>query len=238
MGKTYDFGAGPVPAHRHPNGGGWVADSASVADTAYVGKKARVFDTAKVFGLALIEDKARISGDALVYGKACICGGAHVRDSASVYGTAQVYGRAHIIGYACVREDAKILGRACIGDGVIIQGKAKIRGRAQIWGRSIVAGNAVISGKKAKNWLVLPVTDPRGYSAYASRVTVGPQTGYWLVHSERREMTIKCAREHWGEDYAGHRWIGDQYLAALDWLEGKQVKALLAHVTELEEKDQ
>ena len=226
MGKTYDFGAGPVPAHRHPNGGGWVADSASVADTAYVGKKARVFDTAKVFGLALIEDKARISGGALVDGKACICG------------TAQVYGRAHIIGYACVREDAEILGRACIGDEAIIKGKAKIRGRAQIWGRSIVAGNAVISGKKAKNWLVLPVTDPRGYSAYASRVTVGPQTGYWLVHSGCHEMTIKCAREHWGEDYAGHRWIGDQYLAALDWLEGKQVKALLAHVTELEEKDQ
>ena len=202
MGKTYDFGAGPVPAHRHPNGGGWVADSASVADTAYVGKKARVFGKAKVSGFALVEDKARISGGALVYG------------------------------------DAEILGRACIGDEAIIKGKAKIRGRAQIWGRSIVAGNAVISGKKAKNWLVLPVTDPRGYSAYASRVTVGPQTGYWLVHSGCHEMTIKCAREHWGEDYAGHRWIGDQYLAALDWLEGKQVKALLAHVTELGEKDQ
>ena len=26
METTYDFGAGPVAAHRHPNGGGWVAD--------------------------------------------------------------------------------------------------------------------------------------------------------------------------------------------------------------------
>jgi len=24
----FDFGAGPVPAHKHKNGGGWVADTA------------------------------------------------------------------------------------------------------------------------------------------------------------------------------------------------------------------
>jgi hypothetical protein len=24
---AFDFGNGPVPAHRHPNGGGWVADT-------------------------------------------------------------------------------------------------------------------------------------------------------------------------------------------------------------------
>ena len=29
---TFDFndGNGPVPAHKHPNGGGWVADTAKV----------------------------------------------------------------------------------------------------------------------------------------------------------------------------------------------------------------
>jgi len=58
---TFDFGNGPVPAHRHknPNGsiGGWVANTATVADTAYIGEDARVFDNAKVYG------------DARVYGK-------------------------------------------------------------------------------------------------------------------------------------------------------------------------
>ena len=36
---SYDFddGEGPVAAHRHPNGGGWVADSATVAESAFVG---------------------------------------------------------------------------------------------------------------------------------------------------------------------------------------------------------
>ena len=39
---TFDFRCGPVPAHRHVNGGGWVADSASVDDGAYIGPDARV----------------------------------------------------------------------------------------------------------------------------------------------------------------------------------------------------
>ncbi len=56
---TFDFGdgKGPVPAHKHPNGGGWVADTASVADTAYVGPDAWVFGKAQV-------------GDAQVFGYA------------------------------------------------------------------------------------------------------------------------------------------------------------------------
>ena len=32
-----------VPAHQHPNGGGWVADTATVLDEFYVGPTARVF---------------------------------------------------------------------------------------------------------------------------------------------------------------------------------------------------
>lgn len=36
MGKVFDFGEGPVPAHRHANGGGWVANTAEVEDTAVV----------------------------------------------------------------------------------------------------------------------------------------------------------------------------------------------------------
>lgn len=41
---TFDFedGDGPVPAHKHPNGGGWVAESAHVDETAYVGSEASI----------------------------------------------------------------------------------------------------------------------------------------------------------------------------------------------------
>jgi hypothetical protein len=57
---TFDFGNGPVPAHKHAYGGGWVADTATVAKTAYVGPDA------KVFGKAQVYDDALVSGNALV----------------------------------------------------------------------------------------------------------------------------------------------------------------------------
>jgi len=60
---TFDFqdGNGPVPAHRHTTGGGWVADTATVEETAYVGPDARVYGDAVVFG------NARVYGDARVF---------------------------------------------------------------------------------------------------------------------------------------------------------------------------
>ena len=52
--STFDFGFGPVPAHQHTNGGGWVADTARVDDSAYVGPDARVSGNAQVSGNAKI----------------------------------------------------------------------------------------------------------------------------------------------------------------------------------------
>ena len=69
---TFDFGDGngPVPAHKHPKGGGWVADTATVDETAYVGAEARVFDYAKVFGDARVYGDARVFDNAQVFGNA------------------------------------------------------------------------------------------------------------------------------------------------------------------------
>ena len=48
--STYNFndGNGPVPAHQHTNGGGWVADTATVDEKAFVGPNALVSGNAKV----------------------------------------------------------------------------------------------------------------------------------------------------------------------------------------------
>ena len=91
---TFDFGdgKGPVPAHQHSNGGGWVADTAIVAATAYLGSSARVYGNAWV------------SGDARVY------------DAAMVYGKAQVYGNAWVSGDARVSDDARVCGNAWMCD--------------------------------------------------------------------------------------------------------------------------
>jgi hypothetical protein len=60
---TFDFGdgKGPVPAHKHPNGGGWVADTATVAEAAYVGPGARVYGNARVFGNIWVYENARVT---------------------------------------------------------------------------------------------------------------------------------------------------------------------------------
>ena len=52
MSETFDFqdDNGPVPAHRCPNGGGWVADTAWVSGNA------------RVSGDAWVSGKARVSG--------------------------------------------------------------------------------------------------------------------------------------------------------------------------------
>ena len=79
--KTYDFkdGNGPVAAHKHPNGGGWVADSAFVEPTAYVGPNALVYGSAEVFGDALVSGDAKVFGSARVLGEAEVSGNATVK---------------------------------------------------------------------------------------------------------------------------------------------------------------
>jgi len=93
--ETHDFGLGDgeVPAHRHPNGGGWVADSATVAPTARVGEHASVSGHAIVSGYAVIGEQAIVSGHASVGEQAIVSGHAIVGGRAIVSGRAIVTSR-------------------------------------------------------------------------------------------------------------------------------------------------
>ena len=73
-----------VPAHQHPNGGGWVADTATVHESAYVGPNAQVSGNAWVCGSAWVSGNARVSGDARVSGSARVSGNAWVSGNARV----------------------------------------------------------------------------------------------------------------------------------------------------------
>jgi len=48
MDNQFDFGFGLVSAHKHVNGGGWVADTAIVDDSAFIGPQAWVYGEARV----------------------------------------------------------------------------------------------------------------------------------------------------------------------------------------------
>ena len=76
---------------RHPNGGGWVARSAKVAPTAYIGPDCMVLDGAQVLDNAIIEEYAMISGPKVL-----------IKDNARVYGKAVVCGDVTLSGYARV----------------------------------------------------------------------------------------------------------------------------------------
>ena len=94
--------------HRHPNGGGWVQDTASVDETAHIGPDAEVSVAARVSG------NAQVSGTAQVSGNAWVSGAAQVSGNAWVYGAAQVFGAAQVSGNAWVFGSAEVSGNAWV----------------------------------------------------------------------------------------------------------------------------
>ena len=68
MKTKFDFndGNGVGSAHKHPKGGGWVADSAMVGANVYIGKDALVYGVARVYS------EVQVYGEARVYGKALL----------------------------------------------------------------------------------------------------------------------------------------------------------------------
>ena len=60
--------------HQHANGKGWVANTAKVDDSVYVGPYACVYGHAEITGRVRIEDLAQISGHAKLSGDVRVCG--------------------------------------------------------------------------------------------------------------------------------------------------------------------
>ena len=65
---AFDFGdgRGPVPAHQHLNGGGWVDDQAFVDETVYVHELAIIIGFARVYSRASISYGASIGDGASI----------------------------------------------------------------------------------------------------------------------------------------------------------------------------
>ena len=111
----FDDETGPVPAHQHPNGGGWVANTATVSEEAFVGADASVFGRATVAGRASITGSARVCGNASVSGDAKVSGDAVVDKDARVTDSAEVTDDALVSGTSHVGGTAKISGSTHLG---------------------------------------------------------------------------------------------------------------------------
>lgn len=127
-----------VEGHRHPNGGGFVAKTAKVALTVYVGPNAKVLGNAVVEGNARIDDfavvcdQAFVSGNAVISGFAVVRGKAKVLENARVQDCAMVGGEATLKGNARVIEYAHILGDGTISGDVLIKGFGEIHTRSDV----------------------------------------------------------------------------------------------------------
>ena len=62
----------------------------------------------------------------------------------------------------------------------------------------------------AKGWLLLDMTDPRGYQPMATE-----KDGVWFIQAGCHKFTVEEALQHWGKQYSGDRDIGDRYLRAI-----------------------
>lgn len=168
----HDFkdGGGRVFAHRHDNGGGWVADTARVAASVKVTRNAQVAQFARV------EDNCNIEGKAIVTGHARLSGHVRVAQNARVDGNARLCDRAVVLGNSVVRENALVAGSSTLENNAAVRGWAhvintRINGpRAEhfwatvsgssrlmdsnLWGVSVVGDNAILHRTTMNNALV------------------------------------------------------------------------------------
>ena len=113
----FDFedGNGPVPAHKHPNGDGWVADTASVEDTFFVGHRTRVYGNARLEGTGNLFDDAQVFGNAYISGR-----------NPTICGTSKIYGNAKIKDEAFIRDSIWIAGNVTVQGSSILQGGVRL----------------------------------------------------------------------------------------------------------------
>lgn len=104
-GTYHDFGDGngPVAAHHHPFGNGWVADSTHVDETAFVGINARVFGNATVKGDAIVSDHAQISGFCTIRDQACVRGNAIVTGACIIQDDVEISDDTFINRHICLK---------------------------------------------------------------------------------------------------------------------------------------
>ena len=154
--SKHDFGdgSGSVAAHRHSNGGGWIADTATVMDSVYVSRNAQVFGEASVSDHARIRDSARVSGSAEVYGNAQVFDRAEISDDAVVCDIAKVYGDAKVGGNARVEDHARVFGRASVTGNARVYGGAEVVDDASVSGDAAVFDNAKVFAQVSGNALV------------------------------------------------------------------------------------
>ncbi len=132
--------------HIHANGGGLVSDSASVADSVYVGANAKVMGRATVSGNARIEDYAVVQDSATVTDNAVISGYAIVAENATVSGNARVDDTGLVMGRSQISGNSKVIESACVYGNTKMTDNAVAKGVAFVMADAVISGQGVVDG--------------------------------------------------------------------------------------------
>lgn len=132
----------------HPNGGGFVASTATVEPTVWIGPDARVLGNSRVSGQARIEDHAVVL-DSTVTDSAVVSGYALVMGGSTVSGFAKVRGHAVIKDASTLTDDARLLEHAVLATGKTCGGGVTVKGVSSVYGGN-QRGTAILDGWYAK----------------------------------------------------------------------------------------
>ncbi|MCD8312241.1 MAG: DUF6055 domain-containing protein [Firmicutes bacterium] len=189
-----------VSGHAHSNGGGFVADTAKVDDTVYVGPDAMVLGTATIKGDVVIDGHAVVMGNAVIKGDVVIDG------------------------YAIVAGNAKITDNAHVGDYAIVAGSAKVTDNAQVIESAYVYGSYTVSENAVAKGLALllssgtmkgyAVADGDLYDDSGSTFSSGTAAGY-LSLSES-SYTVKLSRRAVDGEILSYTFDSDEGLFTSD----------------------
>lgn len=130
----------------HANGGGFVASTAHVDDTVYVGKNARVLGNAVVKDYAIIDGYATITGSATVSGDAIVTGHAVVAENAEVRDKAVIADYAGVMGRSVVSDNARVIESGLVYDNYKVSGNATVKGVAFCMVNGSATGQAMPDG--------------------------------------------------------------------------------------------
>ncbi|MBR2283706.1 MAG: hypothetical protein IJ874_04705 [Ruminococcus sp.] len=132
--------------HYHSNGGGFVADTATVADSVYVGPNAKVLEYANVSGNAVIDGYAIVTGSAKVSGNAVVNGHAVVAENAQVKDNAIISDYAGVMGQSVISDNARVIESGLVFNTYKVSDNATVKGVAYCLAGGSASGQAMPDG--------------------------------------------------------------------------------------------
>ena len=142
----------------HPNGGGFVADTATVDASAYVGPKAWVCHQSKVRGQARLEERSRaldqteiihygkLSDTAVAYEQSRISWNGHASGNSRLAGNAHLHGDGRLEDHSRMDKESEVYGHGKLRHYAWTTDNSKIYDYAEALNYSTISGNVHLCG--------------------------------------------------------------------------------------------